>query len=402
MSSNSEKPSIKSPPANIWLVLLLIVLSAVVAWQLWKENAGPANAGGRPYEPREVTPTPQPSVSEQNVIHIFENTSPSVVSVRTKGFRELMIGRQSKNLSSGTGFVWDDQGHVVTNLHVIQATLQARNTTLEVQCPGRGTYDAEVGGGDRDNDIAILRLTDVPADLLKPVRLGRSGDLKVGQSVYAIGNPFDFDQTLSTGVIGGLNRVVGRENDQGSLIGLIQTDAAINPGNSGGPLLDSAGRVIGVNTAIVSPTGTSAGVGFAVPIDSIMASVDNVLSQATGDPKPHLGVSFVEADFAAQLQSQDLVSRGLFVLSIDPSSPAGRTNLAGLGSVRVGYNQWVPVLGDQIAAINDLPTRTVEEFRTVFDQFRPGDEIELTVYRNNQQRRISLTLDARKLWADEE
>lgn len=395
MSSEPKSRLPKTAPANLWLVAILVALSGIIVWQLWKENTQPTNPGTQPYEPRTVTPTGQPSSSEQNVIDIFQTTSPSVVSVSTRATN------QPQKLSTGTGLVWDDMGHIITNRHVIEANLKERDTTLEVHFPGRGTFEAVIVGGDRQNDIAILKLMSAPASMLRPIRLGTSSDLKVGQSVYAIGNPFEFDQTLSAGIIGGLNRIVGRGGESGNLVGLIQTDAAINPGNSGGPLLDSSGRVIGVNTAIVSPTGANSGLGFAVPIDNIIESVDSVLSQAAGNPQPYIGLSFVPPEAVAQWESPELAGRGMFILSIDPSGPAGSTDLTGVRRVRVGFNQLLPVLGDQIAAINGKPTRSVEEFRSVLSQFSPGETVDLTIFRNDQEGHISLTLSAVKLWADE-
>ncbi|MCA9048760.1 MAG: trypsin-like peptidase domain-containing protein, partial [Planctomycetaceae bacterium] len=307
---NSERPH----SANLWLVGILLLLSGALTWQILSTAFRPTPAGN--YVPRAVTPRGELGADESATIEIFRQTSPSVVFIQTKGFRPTYFGGGiEEELSSGTGFVWDERGYIVTNLHVVREALsRGANATLEVKFPGDIVTDAEVVGGVFENDIAVLKVA-ADAVPLQPILLGTSADLEVGQKVLAIGNPFGFDQTLSTGVIGGLNRTVGTGQQGEALSGLIQTDAAINPGNSGGPLLDSAGRLIGVNTAIVSPTGAYSGLGFAVPVDAVLDSVPRVVEEASGKQRPELlGASVLNRESALQLGiPQEIIDRGLIV-----------------------------------------------------------------------------------------
>ena len=243
---------------NFWLVIMLIVLTALLIVQSFNQSGSQQVSGTS----RTVTPRGDLAADEQSTIAVFEQTSPSVVFIRSKGYQRALFGQAvEKELSSGSGFVWDEQGHVVTNMHVVIDVLQrGENASLEVQFADDRVVDARIVGGVFEHDIAVLQVLD-QSQAYQPIILGESSQLRVGQTVLAIGNPFGFDQTLSTGVIGGLNRTVTTSRTNELLSGLIQTDAAINPGNSGGPLLDSAGRLIGVNTAIVSPTGAYSGSG---------------------------------------------------------------------------------------------------------------------------------------------
>lgn len=370
---------------NMILVAALVVLSAILAWQTWaRESVAP----GGSYRPREVTPSQDLAADEQANIRIFQDVSPSVVFIRTKGYQAVMFaGIQEKELSSGTGFVWDDQGHIITNLHVIEERLASSATELEVQFADKTIVDATLVGGVQEHDIAVLKVD--PAGLsLKPITLGTSSDLQVGQKVLAIGNPFGFDQTMSGGMIGGLNRVVGREGSRETLSGLIQTDAAINPGNSGGPLLDSSGRMIGVNTAIVSPTGANSGLGFAVPSDRVVESVELVLERSSSDQTPVLGISVLDPRVVSEWGVPDeLNNRGLFVRRV--SGPAARTGLK--ATQQVGYRVF---LGDQISALNGVPVNTVAKLDAELQRYKPGEVVTLAFYRQDSLRRVEIKLDA--------
>lgn len=377
---------------NSLLVVALMGLSAILAYQTWAGGAS-TTGGNANYSPREVTPTAEPGATEQATIDVFQQTSPSVVFIRTQGFQPVLFGGvQEKELSSGTGFVWDEQGHIVTNLHVIKEVLVSKNTALQVQFADKSVADATFIGGVQEHDIAVLKV-DASPEQLRPILLGTSDDLQVGQSVLAIGNPFGFDQTLSTGVIGGLNRIVGKESGQDTLNGLIQTDAAINPGNSGGPLLDSSGRLIGVNTAIVSPTGAYAGLGFAVPANSVVKSVDMVLTESTGERKPILGISVLAPDQVAEWGIPDEINeRGLFIGQVFPNGPASATDLR--GTRQSGYRVY---LGDQITALNDVPIATVEQLHAELEKYSPGDVVTVSAYRENQLGNVEVKLEARTL-----
>lgn len=377
---------------NSLLVVALIALSAILAYQTWAGRASARLHTGN-YSSREVTPTVEPGAAEQATIDVFQQTSPSVVFIRTRGFQPVLFGGvKEKELSSGTGFVWDKQGHIVTNLHVIKEVLVSKNAALEVQFADKSVANATFIGSVQEHDIAVLRVEAAP-EQLKPILLGTSDDLQVGQSVLAIGNPFGFDQTLSTGVIGGLNRIVGKESGQETLDGLIQTDAAINPGNSGGPLLDSAGRLIGVNTAIVSPTGAYAGLGFAVPSNSVVKSVEMVMAESTGDRKPILGISVLAPDQVADWGiPTEINKRGLFIGQVFPNGPAASTDLRGTRqSGRFVY------LGDQITALNGVPITTVEELHAQLEKYSPGDVVTVSAYRENRLGEVEVKLEARRL-----
>lgn len=385
------------PPANALLVGVLFLLTAVLAWQVWdRSNPQPSGTIGD-YKPREITPRGDLASAEQTTISVFKQASPSVVFIRTKGYERYLFGEvQEKELSSGTGCVWDKQGHIITNLHVVKQQLQNPNTELQVQFSDQTVFDAEVVGGVFEYDVAVLKIDPDPERLV-PIRLGTSDDLQVGQWVMAIGSPFGFDQTLSTGVIGGLNRSVSTAEGGGVLSGLIQTDAAINPGNSGGPLLDSSGRLIGVNTAIVSPTGAYSGLGFAVPVSGVVTSVDMILEQSTKKSKPILGISILTAEQAALLRiPEEVVARGLFIKQVEKGGPADVAGLKGLGQSVYGIR-----LGDQIVSVNEEPVTTVQALQDILAKHEPGDILTVGFLRYDRRGArpgvADVTLQAQKL-----
>jgi S1-C subfamily serine protease len=373
--------------ANGWLVIVLTMLVAILlaksVMDLFRT---------RPvYEVRTVTPRGELGADEQASIEVFETVSPSVVNVRIKGFQQTFDGRiQTQEFSSGTGFVWDKAGHIITNFHVVKASIGIRSAQLEVQLADSSVFDAVFIGAVSKHDIAILRIEADPAQLA-PITIGSSDDLKVGQKVLAIGNPFGFNLTLSEGVIGGLNRTVGAS--EGSVLAdLIQTDAAINPGNSGGPLLDSAGRLIGVNTAIVSTSGASAGLGFAVQVNDVRQSVDLIMQEARAEPTPTMGVAILDIETARENRiPEDLLAGGLVVLKVYPDTPADRAGLQGCR--RQGYNL---ILGDQITEIDGQSVSTYETLKTILADKKPGDTIMLNVVRGTDQMQLALTLTGRE------
>ena len=241
------------------------------------------------------------------------------------------------------------------------------------------------------HDISVLKIAAEPS-LLVPITIGASDDLKVGQNVLAIGNPFGFERTLSTGVIGGLNRSVGSE-DGNILAGMIQTDAAINPGNSGGPLLDSAGRLIGVTTAIVSTSGASAGLGFAVPVNDVHQSVELVMHEAINNQTPSMGIAILDSETARDNGiPEQILAGGLVVLYVYPNTPAEAVGLQGCSKQG---NQFF--LGDQITAINGTPLSSFDELTQLMQTFKPGQAIRLTIVRGAQQTEVELTLEPRKV-----
>jgi len=375
--------------ANGWLVIVLGILVCVLIFRTISDTIT-----NRPnYTPRTVTPRGDLAANEQSTIDVFQLAAPSVVYVRTRNDQQSQFrnGLIPDELSSGTGIVWDESGHIVTNLHVVRSNLLLEQTNLTVQLIDGTELDATVIGGVWEHDIAVLRV-EASASQLHPITLGTSNDLQVGQRVMAIGNPFGFDHTLSTGVIGGLNRSVATDIEDEVLSGLIQTDAAINPGNSGGPLLDSAGRLIGVNTAIVSPSRASAGLGFAVPVDAVMESVAIVLEGVSKSTAGHLGVGLLGWQEAQQFRiPREIFERGPIVRNVFPTTAADD---AGLRQTRPAvniYGRFIE-LGDQIIGVDGEPVRTGEELREIIRSRRPGDQVTLTLIRDEQQLTVSVVL----------
>ena len=331
--------------------------------------------------PRAVTPRGELLTEERATIGVFERSKRSVVHIST---RERVLDLWTRNVHSiprgtGSGFFWDDQGSIVTNYHVIAGAAEAR-----VRLNDGRDFPAQLVGVSALHDLAVLRIR-VPSDRPAPLPLGTSRDLKVGQRVYAIGNPFGLDWSLSTGIVSALDRSLAGEG--GSVEHLIQTDAAINPGNSGGPLLDSAGRLIGVNTAIYSPSGASAGVGFAVPVDTVNRVVPELIAHGNYLP-PTLGIEIDE-------RLQDALARrlgveGVPVLKIVPRSPAAA---AGLRAAQVGADgSFVP--GDVVVAIGDRPVPNVAKLLARLDDFAPGDKVKVTVLRDGRRTTVDVVLAA--------
>ncbi len=372
--------------ANGWLVILLAGLAGLLLFKTVSDGFR-----NRPdYTERVVTARGDLASDEKATIEVFEAVAPSVVYIRTKGFQQTFDGSVSQQeVASGTGFVWDENGHIITNLHVVRDSLIGQNAQLEVQLADLQVFDAEIIGAVSKHDVAVLKIKADPSQLV-PITIGSSDGLKVGQKVLAIGNPFGFDKTLSTGVIGGLNRSVGTDSEN-VLGGMIQTDAAINPGNSGGPLLDSAGRLIGVNTAIVSTSGASAGLGFAVPVNDVHSSVSMVLKESVATETPSMGIAILDAETArANGIPERLLTGGLVILEVYPETPAAAAGLR--GCMRRGFNR---VLGDQITAIEGKNISTFEELKSLMAEFKAGDTIKLSVVRDTQKFEVSLTLEVR-------
>jgi S1-C subfamily serine protease len=328
--------------------------------------------------PRPVTPRGALAADEVAHIELFKRTSPSVVHITTLATQRDMFSMNVQQVprGTGTGFVWDDAGHIVTNFHVIQG-----GTGVRVTLADQSSQDAQLVGAFPDRDLAVLKIT--PAkDKLPPLAIGSSRDLQVGQRVYAIGNPFGLDQTLTTGIVSALNREIESFN-QRTIRGVIQTDAAINPGNSGGPLLDSAGRLIGVNTQIASPSGASAGIGFAIPVDEVNRIVPRLIRDGRYT-RPALGVS------AASVQVQRALNlpRGVVLAQVVPGGPAAK---AGLQPFRRGTRGEI-IGGDIITAVNDEAVNDLDDMLTLLERRQAGDTVTLTVWRGGQTRKQAVTL----------
>jgi len=323
--------------------------------------------------PRTVTPRADLAASEQATVRLFKEVSPSVVHVFARGTpsTSMFSDEQSSVVQSGSGIVWDVAGHVITNNHVISGTAQ-----IGVRLTSGEFVAARVVGAAPNYDLAVLQL-ERPRSALHPIGVGRSADLQVGQSTFAIGNPYGLDQTLTSGIVSALGRrlpsVTARE-----VKGMIQTDAPINPGNSGGPLLDSAGRLIGVNSAIVSGSGASAGIGFAIPVDI----VNRVAAELIRDghvPLPGIGIVA-----AKQGQATSLGIDGIIVLRTLPGSPAAQAGIEGVSDDGL--------VGDTITEVNGKPVHSMEELTSILEDKGVGKQVELTVERAGRTRTLKLSV----------
>ena len=328
--------------------------------------------------PRAVTPRGPLAADELAHIELFRKSSPSVVHITSLAAQRDLFSMNVQQVprGTGTGFLWDQAGHIVTNFHVIQGANGAKVTLAD-----QTTYDASLVGAFPDRDLAVLRI-EAPKDKLPPIAVGSSRDLIVGQRVYAIGNPFGLDQTLTTGIVSALNREIESFN-QRTIRGVIQTDAAINPGNSGGPLLDSAGRLIGVNTQIASPSGASAGIGFAIPVDEVNRIVPRLIRDGRF-VRPALGITPGPAGLIQALK----LPRGVPLVDVSAGGPAAR---AGLQPFRRGTRGEV-VAGDVITAIDDQPVNDVDEMLAQLERHQPGDTVSVTASRGGQTRKLSVVL----------
>ena len=347
--------------------------------------AGGACAPGAPppaaqAQVREAPPAPADlRPDELAMVELFERTSPSVVYLTSLARRVDWFGRTTAEVpqGTGTGFVWDDAGHVITNYHVIGGA-----DSVQIVLHDQMTYEAEFVGASRSHDLAVLRI-EVPPGTLRPVEIGDSEALRVGQSVYAIGNPFGLSATLTTGIVSALGRRI--EGVDGTPIeNVIQTDAAINRGNSGGPLLNSGGRVIGVNTQIASPSGASHGVGFAIPVNTVLRVVPELIETGEYVP-PQLGI---EINYNLNRSLLRRGTTGVLVVGVTPGTGAAE---AGLRGIQVERNQ-LRRLGDVIQRIDGEPIRSPAEMRAVLDRYQVGDEVTVTILRDGGEREVVVRL----------
>jgi len=319
------------------------------------------------------------SADELSTIHVFDTASQSVVFITNTAHRRDFWSLNTFEVpqGSGTGFIWNNKGHIVTNFHVIYGA-----DSIQVVLSDQTSYDARIVGVDPDHDLAVLRINS-PRNSLKPMQLGTAHDLRVGQKVLAIGNPFGLDHTLTTGVVSALDRTIKSLTDR-TIEGVIQTDAAINPGNSGGPLLDSSGNLIGINTQILSPSGAFAGVGFAVPIDTVSRIVPQLIKFGKVI-RAGIGVSLIPDSIAKRWGIE-----GIVIARVETGSPAER---AGLQSARETPSGRVR-LGDIITKVNGKPVQVFDDLGRIMDRYKVGDQVILEVYRNGKARNVSVTLIA--------
>ncbi|MCC6532844.1 MAG: trypsin-like peptidase domain-containing protein [Burkholderiales bacterium] len=357
---------------------LVIILIGLALWWFrpWEgfRTAGPqVDAIPRPVAARGTL-----AEDEQNNVAVFKTVSPSVVHITTlaaqRGFFPTDVLQVPRG--TGTGFVWDERGHVVTNFHVIEGASGAQVTLSD-----QSTWRAALVGAFPDRDLAVLRI-DAPKEKVKPIIIGVSKDLLVGQKVYAIGNPFGLDQSLTTGIVSALNREIEAVTKR-TIRGVIQTDAAINPGNSGGPLLDSAGRLIGVNTAIYSPSGASAGIGFAIPVDEVNRIVPRLIRDGKFI-RPAIGIQAAPP----QLQQALKLPEGVAVAGILPGSPAQKADLRPFQRGQDGN----VVLGDIIVAFDGKPVMGLDDLLELLERHQPGETVTLTLMREGEKVEQKITL----------
>lgn len=342
--------------------------------------------GDAPAQPRLPTPRGPLEADEQAHVQLFKRVSPSVVHITTTAAQRDFFSRQVFEVPAGTGsgFLWDEAGHVVTNFHVINGATGAKVTLAD-----QSEYPARHVGSFPDRDLAVLRI-ELPADKLRagfgPIQLGTSRELQVGQRVYAIGNPFGLDFTLTTGIVSALNREIESQTRR-SIRGVIQTDAAINPGNSGGPLLDSAGRLIGVNTQIYSPSGASAGIGFAIPVDEVNRVVPRLIRDGRFI-RPSLDIRPGNARLSRALN----LPKGVPVVLVQEGSPAARAGLQAFSQRRDGSIE----AGDVITAVGDTPVADWDDLLTELEKRQVGDVVRLTLWRSGRTRQLNVALRAER------
>jgi S1-C subfamily serine protease len=314
---------------------------------------------------------------ERNTIDIVKRVKPSVVYVTNiQKVRDFFFGSdEDVPRGTGSGFLWDDRGHIVTNFHVIEG-----GDSFSVTLSDQAQRQARLVGQDPNKDIAVLKLEGGLAGLT-PVRIGSSRDLQVGQKVVAIGNPFGFDHTVTTGIVSALGRSMPGAGGV-TIRDMIQTDASINPGNSGGPLLDSSGALIGMNSMIISPSGASSGIGFAVPVDTIKKIVPEIIRYGKVI-RPGLGVSFLRDEYARRAGIT-----GLGLVDVPRNGAAYEAGLRGISRDRSGRL----FLGDVITAIDGKAVKSYDDYYSALEDYKIGDEVTLTVKRDDAERRVRMKL----------
>ena len=363
---------------GIALLSALFAAGSVAVFNRINKHFEPGTSAFTEAVPIGVT-DPSLATDEQNNVEVYKAIAPGVVSIKSTSYRQDFFGEVEEGQGSGSGSVIDDQGHIVTNFHVIEGA-----TKLSVSLGGDKTYPATVIGGDPDTDLAVIKIT-APREQLTLVPFGDSDRLVVGQKVLAIGNPFGFDRTLTTGVISGLQRPIRARNDR-PIEGAIQTDASINPGNSGGPLLDSHGRMIGINSQILSPSGASAGVGFAIPVSIAKRIVPELIKNGV-IRRPKLGIGTRDIkDLKGQVALP--VSEGVMIWEVAPGGSAASAGLRGLMQTADGDI----VLGDIIVSIDGEKVSERDDLFRILDKHQIGDVVKVEVVRENGRSTVPVRL----------
>jgi S1-C subfamily serine protease len=361
----------------IWITIAIAAILVVWHALSWTDRA----LVRRSVALRAVTPRGDLAEDERATIELFDRSRDAVVFITTS---EQIFDFRRRNIftiprGTGTGFIWDTDGHIITNYHVVEGTSEAR-----VRLTDGKEYKARLVGTSQMHDLAVLKISG--GTKLHPLPLGTSRDLKVGQKVFAIGNPFGLDWSLTTGIVSALDRSL-KGDSNGAVEHLIQTDAAINPGDSGGPLLDSGGRLIGVTTAIYSPSGASAGVGFAVPVDTVNRVVPQLISKGKY-VSPSLG--FRTDRVLNDIVTERLGIKGVLVLEVAPGSPAAAEGFRSAKLMADGT--FIP--GDIVTEINGKPVESVQELLSRLDDFKAGETVTITLLRNHNKITRQLPLRA--------
>lgn len=381
-------PPSRAPTPPLWpFAVLILMIGGLVGWLFrdrilaWIDpNAVPEALLNPDAAPRAVTPSQGLQQVEQETIRLYDKTKQSVVYITTLGVQSDPWGLNLRQIREGTGsgFVWSDDGYIVTNFHVIQGARR-----FQVTLADQSTYRASLVGAYPDKDLAVLKIA-APKSKLPPIPVGRSSTLQVGQKTFAIGNPFGLDHTLTTGVVSALGRQIESAVPDRPIQGVIQTDAAINPGNSGGPLLDSSGRLIGVNTAIISPSKVSAGIGFAIPVDEVNRVVPQIIAHGHV-VRPGLGIQAASDEINRKVG-------GVLIVNVLPDGPAAKAGLRPTRRDEEGDLQ----LGDVIQAVDGHAVKTVSDLDSFLEQHHVGDTVTLHVSRLGQPLDVSVTLEERE------
>lgn len=365
--SRRPRPSSAGSAAGVLVMLVLLFLGGgLLLWYFWPGSKGGPDPAAKTRTVTERGPLFQ---DEADLVELYEKALPSIVHINNLANRVDRFGLNAMQVprGSGSGFVWDDEGHIVTNYHVV-----AGANVVEVVLSDRTSYQAKNAWVYPDKDIAVLTV-DAPKSKLKPIPLGSSHDLKVGQKAIVIGNPFGLDGTLTTGVISALNREITSE-DGHPIQGVVQTSAPINPGNSGGPLLDSAGRLVGITTAILSPSGAFAGIGFAIPADEVNEVVTQLIQKGKVE-RPRLGVVMASDQQARQAG----IREGVVIIKVIPDSPAAKAGLR-------------PI--DVIIAVDTKPVKSSLDLLRILEKYKIGDTVELSFTREGEKQQVQLVLEA--------
>jgi S1-C subfamily serine protease len=365
--------SVFSKKSFPWVILVLLTMGLWILFNPLEHKRYDPNA-----QSRAVTARGDLAADEKTTIEIFKNTAPSVVYITSIALRRSLFSLNAVEIPQGTGsgFVWDKQGRIVTNYHVISDA-----NSIKVTMADNSVWKAVLIGTAPDKDLAVIQI-EAPSDLLVPIAIGESKNLQVGQKVFAIGNPFGLDHSMTSGIISALGREIKAITGR-TIRGAIQTDAAINPGNSGGPLLDSAGRLIGINTAIYSPSGAYAGIGFAVPVEHINKVIPQLIKIGRLI-RPGIGVTLADERVTRMLGID-----GVIIVAVESGSPSDQ---AGLQPTR--QYQGDIILGDIIHRVNGKKISSPDDFSSELEKFHVGDVVTITLERNGRDMDLKMKLAA--------